>query len=318
MENIQRINGFINLDELFKSSKCALIDWEIDENMYEEYKGTNIKYVFLYNNEKWIYKNLLTPFNCYAELIAEELATCFSIPNAHYDLAISNEYGSGVITKNYKKTNANYLNGYNILANYIKDILKVKGIYNLEEKIKSYNSLQGIWASLEYRYINYPNKIEIVKSLMDQIVNIFIFDLLMANADRHELNWGIVEEQDKIYVQPLYDNERILIFDSDIRLLPHIDNESSFNSEYESVVRKMVLEFITISGSEYLDWLKEKLFLINKENIEKIFSKVEIRINFSIPLEIKNDILIKFEKITEIIDKVLEEYENKRNNNGEI
>ena len=191
--------------------------------------------------------------------------------------------------------------------------LKVKGIYNLEEKIESYNSLQGIWASLEYRYINHPNKIEIVKSLMDQIVNIFIFDILMANADRHELNWGIVEEQDKIYVQPLYDNERILIFDSDIRLLPHIDNESSFNSEYESVVRKMVLEFITISGSEYLDWLKEKLFLINKENIEKIFSKVEIRINFSIPLEIKNDILIKFEKITEIIDKVLEEYENKRN-----
>ena len=70
MENIQRINGFINLDELFKSSKCALIDWEMDENMYEEYKGTNImNYVKIFSIISFIL------FIAYVLIICESFKT---------------------------------------------------------------------------------------------------------------------------------------------------------------------------------------------------------------------------------------------------
>ncbi len=196
MEKVKRKKGFILLNDLNKNPNFKIIPWKNNELMKKEYGHSNIKYIFYYEGDLYFYKALKLD-QCYYELLAEELAKDFNLPTAHYDLAYSKTYKSGVLTKNFKQPNYTYYKGYAILEDYLRNCIHKKdencSIYELEEEMESFNSLEGIWAVFEYRYRNRLNKVEIVNKLTNQLVDIFIFDLLIGQTDRHEENWGIME-----------------------------------------------------------------------------------------------------------------------------
>ena len=54
-------------------------------------------------------------------------------------------------------------------------------------------NLENIWDALYSKYYSLDNYEEIVKKLMDQLVEIFCFDLLTINNDRNPNNLIIAE-----------------------------------------------------------------------------------------------------------------------------
>lgn len=315
MKNVKRKNGFINLDELANDPSFRMIPWRNNESMVEEFGHSHIKYIFYYNNEIYIYKTPDYTHQCYYELIAEELAHDFSIPTAHYDLAYKSGEGKGVISKNFKLANHNYIKGYDLLKDYVKNCLyKNKNItdFDTDEEIEKYNCLEGIWTAFEYRYLSHPNRIEIVNKLMSQLVDMFIFDTLTGQTDRYEENWGIVENDEEIFLQPLYDNEFILFNETYFYFTPHTESNRGSYLNFNEGLKKILSEFLSVSDDEFIERLKEKIPLITKENIDNIILRIEKRIEAPIPKGIKKQVSTNFKKIETIVKTALSEYEEKR------
>lgn len=313
---MKRKNGFILLDELLGEKECQLLVdfYEDSEDVSEVVTQSKMRLLFSYQGEEYFFKPFIdeidTPgfYSIYSELIVQELAKEFEIPCVEYDLAVYNG-DHGVITKNFKKADSDYLSGSEVLGDYVVSILDFKhGTTDFYDNLYTYNSLEGIWNALEYRYRYHFNKAQIVKKLMDRLVDIFVFDILTGQADRHFDNWGIVEGKEEIDVQPLYDNE--LIISSDylaLKVSVPLDEDS------ESIIFQKIAatldQFISVSGVEFLDKIKEKRKLINRETIEKVLSNVENKININIPVEQKEKLWDGFEKNNNIIDEVIEKYE---------
>ncbi len=313
MKNVKRTNGFIDLDELEKDSNFKIIPWP--EGIDNEYCCSNVQFIFSYEDEEFIYKTPEYTCQCYYELIAEELAHDFSIPTAHYDLAKSHEYGEGVISKNFKLPNTTYIRGDIILKDYVKNCLykdKVLNNFEIEKETEIYNNLEAIWGSFEYRYLNHPNRIEIVNKLMSQLVDMFIFDTLTGHNDRHIKNWGIAENKDEIFLQPLYDNEFILFNETYFYFTPHTESNKGSYLNFNEGLKKSLSEFLSVSDDEFIERLKEKIPLITKENIDNIILRIEKRIKAPIPKGIKKQVSTNFKKIEILVKTVISEYEENK------
>ena len=95
-------------------------------------------------------------------------------------------------------------------------------------------------------------------------------------------------------------------------LTPHTDTNLDYLIQFNEGLEKITKEFITVSDSVYIEKLKSKIPLINKENIEKIFLKIENRTYSPIPSNVKEIILTNFKTIQESITSTLNEYEEKK------
>lgn len=269
--------GFIDIDKLEKENVIHL--------------KPNRLISFFYNNKSYFYKKTKRVGDCYNELIAEEIAKELGLPVAHYDLATyDNEIG--VLTERF------YQQGDRLI--YIEDILKA--CYKEEKEIELQNNLEDIWYALDRRY---KDKMLVAK-LISQLVSIFIFDILIANIDRHSANLIIVENKEGINFSKVFDNENMLntisIHDGGYAL--GVDRDDYFRSECE-LKENFLSKFLSISSSFYKDLLKEKLEIISEENIEKILQKVEKRINTDINSYIRENIKKCFITNYETINKTL-------------
>lgn len=313
MENEIRKDGYIKLERIFEKDECTLMNLEEISESNEIIAESSIKTVFSYLGEIWLFKQDYKNTS-YIELVLEELAHDFGIPSVHYDLATLNGR-EGVITKYFKKKDCKYLFGEELLKEYVEEGLKISedNFSVWDSAVLSHNSLEGIWRALDYRYRNSKNRESIVWHLMSRLVDIFIFDILTHQKDRHSYNWGIVESEGKIDIQPLYDNE--LAFD-DIKELPPLVSESLKEEEplhfshYDHSTEEALVEFLEVSGSRYIEKLEEKLPLIQEENIASVISRVEKRIGCEIPQFVKEHIQDCFSDIvletTETIRKYKE------------
>lgn len=274
------------------------IDGFIDISNFKKLYGN-----FYQNNDKiYYFKEVDNSNMIYNELIAEEIAYDYKIPCAHYDLAILNG-NKGVISECFIPKNGKFFKMKEVLESCFENI-------ELDNKR---NNLQDIWYALEFRYKN----INIVKKIMNQVVNMFMFDTLIGNMDRHYLNYGIIEEDGDINISPLFDNERMLTYCS-IYFGGYslgIDKNDCFlnglNLEYDD---NYLLKFLSVSASEYKDYYMSKLWIISDENIDRIFKRVENRTNTKIDNDIKNDMKKKFKINRNMIEGILKTFENKKLN----
>lgn len=315
MENELRNNGYIELERIFEKDECTLMDFdEITKLNPDIFDQSSVEIIFSYQDEIWLFRPEAGKRVSYIELVMEELARDFGIPSAHYDLATYNNK-KGVITKYFKKKNCKYLFGEDLLTEYVEDALKISedDFSTWENAILSHNSLEGIWRSLDYHYRNFKNHESIVWHLMSRLLDIFIFDILTHQKDRHSFNWGVVESDGKIDIQPLYDNE--FAFDN-IKELPPLVSESLkeeepfYFSDDDHSFEESLLQFLEASGGRYIEKFQEQLPLIKEENILSVISRVEKRIHSKIPEYVKNHILDCFSDIfvetTETIQKYQE------------
>lgn len=193
----------------------------------------------------------------YNELIAEELAHDYNIKCSHYDLV---EYmdNLGVISENFLQDNDKFLLLYDVLKEYFK-----------ENETLEHNNFKDIYTALEYKYDS-----SIASKIIDELKNVYTFDVLVANIDRHDKNIGIIEN-DTISLSPLFDNEKILSKDSIYEEIYSLRLDDNYNEEINNK-------------------LEEKIWIIDNNNISKVFERIEYRINSNIPDFIKDETRYRF------------------------
>lgn len=293
-----RKEGFIEVDKMLQEIGIDTTNMNnISESPYinkEYFDETDFLFSFSYRNETYFYKYSNSKYvNPYNELVAEELAKDCGIPCANYDLAILNSY-KGVLSKNFEKENTKYIDGSDLFYEYTSETSR-----------DVFNNIEDIWDVLEYYCYNYTNKKGIVQYLMKKIIDIYLFDIILCHCDRHLKNWKIMKYDDNIDIAPLYDNERILADyvdnnDGLVSMGMSLDYCNSCESLLESIK-----QFQKVSSKEFTNIIKEKLWIISEENLNKVFEKIEKKTGYPMPEERKEFYLSNYQKHRKRLEEVL-------------
>jgi len=234
---------------------------------------------FEYNGKIFYYKKVKNIRNHYNELIAEKIAKKLNIPCCHYHIAYFDDE-IGVVTELFDKTNFISMNDY--LSKKYKD-----------EDSSHTNNLENIWDAFLTDFDS-----ETAEKLMSQLVNIFIFDCLIGNIDRHTENYGLIINKEEVNFAPLYDNENMLSDDSIYfgdYCLGIESGDYKNNLSLDEYPENLLYKFLDMSADFYKDQLKEKLEIISEENLNQIFKELEEE-GIVINQLIKLDILKRFDQ----------------------
>ncbi len=305
---MDRINGFINLDNVLALPKTDISDNKEFLKFLRQNNPTvivkkvvsNSQFIFSFKDsgETYYFKYDVRskPYN---ELVFYYIAQDLGISSLFYDIAKVGNY-EGVISRNFKKEDSKYILGAEILKKH----------YNIEsiQQYKEHNNLEDIWFALEEHYKNRSDMQEVVAKVMDKLVHIFIFDILVGQLDRHPNNWGIVESANgEVDLQINFDNSRALIANHPLNIIPQF-----FVDETISYIDDIIASFQSISSSEFSHLLKDSLWVIGEPNIRKILGLVEIQIGEEIPPSVKEEYLQKFSDYYEFYQYFLEELDETR------
>lgn len=267
--------GFINLDIIDKK----------DVNHMTSFRKIN----FIYNDEKYYYKRCKGIINCYYELIAYEISQQMNLESCNYDLATYVDE-IGVVSKNFLKENDEIIRLETLLNEIYQD-----------EELSKYNNLKDIENALNIKFGN-----DITNNLMDQLIKIFMFDVVIGNIDRHMDNIFLVKNND-IKISPIFDNEKMLSNES-IEMGIYslgIDREDyKFSKDEYEYSDNFIYKFLE-EYSEYKDMLINNLNIIEEDNLDIIFNNVENKINNKIEENIKKYIKSKFKQNKNMIENVL-------------
>lgn len=300
---MERINGYLCIDD------C-------EKKLADKDKGQYWVYI---DGVEYYFKPARFSYN---ELIAYYGAKILEIDACFYDLAILNGE-LGYISKSLRSEGVRLVSGDEIFGDYINHIVE-SGSMNLfsemflngkkanaidkdfcyeddEIEVDDINNLQVIWQALMYRY---KNKIDINK-VMDQFVLMYIFVVIFNDMDKHPGNWFILESEKEIKLAPLFDNE--LIFDNYYRNM----NFSVSFQDYQGGVFNSLRVFLCAFPSEYFELFVNKFEKIEL-NFEMILALVEKQIGVGIPKFERNCIIAMFDKHSECIRKIIDEFNVKR------
>ena len=199
----------------------------------------------------------------YNEFIAEEIASDYGIKHAHYEMGDLN----GV---DYIMSEAVYDDNNEILI-------------TLEQLEKEYPddsmecNLIDIWYFFEKHFSKHVTK------LMDQLIEIFLFDVLIGNSDRHLGNICLIinKKNGDVNIAPIFDNEIIC------------ESLAIYKGYYKMAIDKeeyntnILYEFLSISDDNYINYLESKLDIICSENLDIIFDRL-LEKNIVVPTITKN------------------------------
>jgi hypothetical protein len=270
---------------------------------------------YTYNGKRYMYK-ISKSGEFYNEIVAEKIANRLDIPCCHYILTHYNDK-TGVSTELFDRTN--YIDLY-----YILKCVYGKVTYHglLDEKRHDYkyktkNNLEDIWYALDTVFATRKNSQEIVEDLMSKIVKVFLFDMIIANSDRHAENIGFIVTENSVDLAPLFDNDFMLsefaLYDHDYSVYvegnDYLTTKEFINRDNNKKYPNTLEKFFNISATEYEDEIKEMLEVISKESLEDIFSELEQE-DVYIPQLIKNKMIdnLSFNK------KYIEDFLAKKNN----
>ena len=260
--------------------KIVNLDKQIDkEKLVPNFKGSHNIYNFKIDNDIYYFKEVPNR-ELVMEMISKSIAFLLGIPYLKESIAILNDK-YGLLSKSYLKENDKSYNLHNLMQNYFYE-------YNDElldyKKLASLNNLEDTWFALEDRYEDE----DIVKSLMDGITNIFMFDLLIGESDRTLRNIEIIESDNNVVLAPLYDTSSIL---TDKNTALGVDEDDYLKSDIEKLDK-----FLENSDSSYKEKFYSYLNTLDSIGIEKIIEETEIENNFIINDSLKDEIITKFNK----------------------
>lgn len=260
--------------------KIVNLDKQIDkEKLVPNFKGSHNIYNFKIDNDIYYFKEVPNR-ELVMEMISKSIAFLLGIPYLKESIAILNDK-YGLLSKSYLKENDKSYNLHNLMQNYFYE-------YNDElldyKKLASLNNLEDTWFALEDRYEDE----DIVKSLMDGITNIFMFDLLIGESDRTLRNIEIIESDNNIVLAPLYDTSSIL---TDKNTALGVDEDDYLKSDIEKLDK-----FLENSDSSYKEKFYSYLNTLDSIGIEKIIEETEIENDFIINDSLKDEIITKFNK----------------------
>ena len=260
--------------------KIVNLDKQIDkEKLVPNFKGSHNIYNFKIDNDIYYFKEVPNR-ELVMEMISKSIAFLLGIPYLKESIAILNDK-YGLLSKSYLKENDKSYNLHNLMQNYFYE-------YNDElldyKKLASLNNLEDTWFAIEDRYEDE----DIVKSLMDGITNIFMFDLLIGESDRTLRNIEVIESDNNVVLAPLYDTSSIL---TDKNTALGVDEDDYLKSDIEKLDK-----FLENSDSSYKEKFYSYLNTLDSIGIEKIIEETEIENDFIINDSLKDEIITKFNK----------------------
>ncbi len=284
MEEYREKDGYIDLDKI------------LPDHPYRKH------FNFSYQGKTYFYRQVRSVKNCYHELIAEELASDFGLPCAHYDLA-SAHHELGYISENIFSEDETVLR--------LGDLLVEEYSKKESHEVPRTNNFKDIKRLLWKRYHRFGT----VDRLMDQLLQIFFFDVLIGNIDRHADNLFLVEKKRNVSFSPLLDNELMLNPTS----IEHggyslgIDREDYFYAPEEMEGKENFLaKYFRSCSSQDIQFFESKLDIISEENIEDVLRRVETRISAPIHPTIRKQILDGFAQNRNMIYNVIRKYTKRR------
>lgn len=216
---------------------------------------------FLYNKKEYFFK--VVPYDeMLKELVAEKIANRFGVACCHYFPAIFRGVKGVVSESAYGIWDVTYktMNDYYIEKKYLTTI----------SSLNKYNNLEDIWNTIYYD-TNIPSSVE--KRIMDEVTDIFIFDALIGNIDRHGENFGIIPNGKESRMAPIFDNNRMLS--------SYAINNGKYNlavSSGETPIStpgNFLYIFLDLSDKSYLERFKVGLDTISEESLKEIFQELE-------------------------------------------
>ena len=291
---MKRINGFIDL--------ASCINYELSDLTSIEFSNLKNGKIILKDNNKYFFKRCKDDW-CYREIIAYEIANYLNIPSVEYELAIipdsSNSFDLGCISLDYCKKDHTYITGLDILLDYNDCYLHEWG-HNEYSNNRLVNNLENIWQALEYRYRFDKNKLYLVAKLMYQLTTqVFLYDIFLANPDRHYLNWEIDEFENDANINVLFDNEDILL---DYSNSPKL---SIYLEERKSNWYKNLEIFLEHSSSLYVEHVNKMYDMLSPYKINELIELCEQNKEARIPLATKDHILKQYIAHYEQIGKII-------------
>ena len=271
MKNIERdLFGAIDYSLLEKDNKYRFIQ-TIDNNTI----------LICYDNNYYYLKKCKNLDSLYNELVAQELALDYNIVCSEYDLFVDDE-DYGTISKRVYDNDTSYT--------------------SMQDLIKDTNyttSLDDLWKFFYNKY-----GYECAHSIINQITNMFLFDIIVGNSDRHSLNYGIINSNSSIFLAPLFDNEMLFsdyaLYDKYFSIFVDSDDSKRDIGSFDSL--KKIMEYDNICFTI----LRDNIWIVSKNNMMNVFSRVENRIGAEMHPLIKEKLLIKSQEYYTMLRNELE------------
>jgi hypothetical protein len=258
MINIERDSfGAIDYTLLRKNSKYSFIS-NVDNNTI----------LINYDNIYYYLKKCRNLDYLYNELVAQELALDYNIDCTEYDLFVDEE-NYGTISKRIYDNNSSFI--------IMQDLI---------DNTNYTTSLDDLWLLFnnKYGYIN-------ATTIMNQLINMFIFDIIIGNSDRHSLNYGIIYSNVSAFLAPLFDNEMLFsdyaLDDKYFSIFVNRSDSKKKIGTFNSL--KKIMEY----DSKYFNKLRDNIYLVSENNMLKVFSRVENKIGTEMHPVIKEKLLRK-------------------------
>ena len=211
----------------------------------------------------------------------------------------------------------------NVLFDYCKDLDEMypDNFVQMKNGIITSNNLYDIWSAVEI-YCKMSGYTVDTESFMSNLTDMFVFDLITNQGDRHADNWGIVidKETNTIRLASLYDNsgafalnrEKAIVNIADFaerlkiekrpgkakgiysKMKQTIEHSFSGMKIYATDVleRKkntsLIESYLHESSDEFIKRLEEVLELITNDNIDLIFCEIQTKTGQPVPDIVKN------------------------------
>lgn len=242
-----------------------------DFSFWEEYEGSSegsgrSEKIWLQNPDTgqtglFKFKKDIGTTDHVSECIAYEIAQLLDLPCARFELGMYHGREGSM--------------SYNIIEK--PDQILVEGVYFIALLYPGYNSEQFIDSDTKHRY-----SIEMVKKSVERFVPIesflkmLMFDYFIGNSDRHQNNWAILIEKNKMRWSPLYDNSSSLCaYISEEQIASYLGKDknrwnSLVDTRSKSLLRCNVFDEKRPTHLNVLKYLKENYFSETYVFAEKI------------------------------------------------
>jgi len=143
----------------------------------------------------------------WAEKITCELAQILGLPHAQYELAEWRDR-AGIISPTFVPNDTRLIHGNELVGGKVT-------VASQDTKVRFYHEREHT-ASRVFQfllqssdYIMRPQNFQSfsgVGSALDTFVGYLMFDVWIANQDRHSENWGVIKHLNNVYLAPTYDH----------------------------------------------------------------------------------------------------------------
>lgn len=243
------------------------------------------KSFILLDSKKYYYKdtNISEMFN---ELIGSVIAEEYGIDHLKYINVVNEDGFFGVISEDFAN-DFTYLS----MDSVFKDIIGLDYIGNYQK----YNNLKDINLSIETKFN---------LDLSDFVSELFLFDSLTANSDRHPSNYGFLIKDGIVKPAPVFDNEMLLSEDGlDSLYGIKVNRNDGYPYDYD-IESNYLYKFFQNYG-QYKDFYFSKLPIISDTNILRIIERVEDESKTLIPKVLKKGIIENFKCNNRMINEVM-------------